>query len=192
LSTIKSAAISPILLAMRFAHVGISVANQVCSRRFYEGHFGFDPDQARSHPDGSPSRPTAPRRFEGGSSSPSSGMIATASISTSAPRRSCPAVENDRDGGAVIAPHLSRRRISSLCGDSMNEVDVELDDVLGTGARGSKHVLHSLRGLRLNAVEQLSGAIGAELATNIEHPGSRSDHALHERRVAVEYFKVPC
>jgi catechol 2,3-dioxygenase-like lactoylglutathione lyase family enzyme len=37
---------------MRFAHVGISVANQVRSRRFYERHFGFDPDQARSYPDG--------------------------------------------------------------------------------------------------------------------------------------------
>jgi NAD(P)-dependent dehydrogenase (short-subunit alcohol dehydrogenase family) len=44
--------ISPILLAMRFAHLGITVADQVRSRRFYERHFGFDPDQARSYADG--------------------------------------------------------------------------------------------------------------------------------------------
>jgi catechol 2,3-dioxygenase-like lactoylglutathione lyase family enzyme len=37
---------------MRFAHVGISVADQVRSRRFYERYFGFDPDQARNYPDG--------------------------------------------------------------------------------------------------------------------------------------------
>ena len=37
---------------MHFAHVGISVADQVRSRRFYERYFGFDPDRARSYPDG--------------------------------------------------------------------------------------------------------------------------------------------
>jgi len=37
---------------MRFAHVGISVADQVRSRRFYERYFGFDPDQARIYPVG--------------------------------------------------------------------------------------------------------------------------------------------
>lgn len=53
----------------------------------------------------------------------------------------------------------------------MNEVDVEPDDMLGTGTRGSKHhqhVPHCLSGLRLNALQQLSGAIGAELAANIK------------------------
>ena len=45
-------AFSPILLAMRFAHIGISVVDQLRSRRFYESHFGFDPDHARSYPDG--------------------------------------------------------------------------------------------------------------------------------------------
>jgi catechol 2,3-dioxygenase-like lactoylglutathione lyase family enzyme len=37
---------------MRFAHMGISVADQGRSRRFYERYFGFDPDQARIYPDG--------------------------------------------------------------------------------------------------------------------------------------------
>ena len=37
---------------MRFAHVGITVADQERSRRFYEGHFGFDPRQARDYDDG--------------------------------------------------------------------------------------------------------------------------------------------
>jgi catechol 2,3-dioxygenase-like lactoylglutathione lyase family enzyme len=37
---------------MRFAHVGISVADLERSRSFYERYFGFDPDQARSYPDG--------------------------------------------------------------------------------------------------------------------------------------------
>jgi len=37
---------------MRFAHVGISVADQDRSRSFYEGHFAFDPRKARSYPDG--------------------------------------------------------------------------------------------------------------------------------------------
>ena len=41
-----------VLLAMRFAHIGISVVDQLRSRRFYESHFGFDPDHARSYPDG--------------------------------------------------------------------------------------------------------------------------------------------
>ncbi len=39
-------------LTMRFAHVGITVADRARSRRFYEDYFGFDPDQARSYPDG--------------------------------------------------------------------------------------------------------------------------------------------
>ena len=37
---------------MRFAHVGITVADQAQSRRFYERYFGFDPSQARYYPDG--------------------------------------------------------------------------------------------------------------------------------------------
>jgi catechol 2,3-dioxygenase-like lactoylglutathione lyase family enzyme len=37
---------------MRFAHVGITVADQERSRRFYEGYFGFDPRQARDYDDG--------------------------------------------------------------------------------------------------------------------------------------------
>ena len=37
---------------MRFAHLGISVADQERSRRFYEGYFGFDPSQARDYDDG--------------------------------------------------------------------------------------------------------------------------------------------
>jgi catechol 2,3-dioxygenase-like lactoylglutathione lyase family enzyme len=37
---------------MRFAHVGISIADLDRSRRFYEGHFGFDPGTARVYPDG--------------------------------------------------------------------------------------------------------------------------------------------
>ena len=47
---------------MRFAHVGISVADQVRSRRFYERYFGFDPDQARSYP-GRHSYPARRRRL---------------------------------------------------------------------------------------------------------------------------------
>ena len=65
--------------------------------------------------------------------------------------------------------------------------------MLRTGTRGSKHsqhVPHCLSRLRLNAVEQFSGAIGAELATDIERPGSGCDHALRERRVPVEFFRV--
>ena len=71
----------------------------------------------------------------------------------------------------------------------MDQVDVELDDLLGTGPRGSKHsqhVPHCLSALRLNTVEQLSSAISAELAADIERPGSGCDHALRERRVAGE------
>jgi hypothetical protein len=67
--------------------------------------------------------------------------------------------------------------------------------MLGTGTRDSKHsqhVSHCLSGLRLNTVEQFSGAIGAELATNIERLGSGCDHALREHRVAVEFFRVEC
>ena len=37
---------------MRFAHVGITVADQERSRRFYEKYFGFDPGQARDYDDG--------------------------------------------------------------------------------------------------------------------------------------------
>jgi catechol 2,3-dioxygenase-like lactoylglutathione lyase family enzyme len=37
---------------MRFAHLGISVADLERSRTFYQRYFGFDPDQARSYPDG--------------------------------------------------------------------------------------------------------------------------------------------
>jgi catechol 2,3-dioxygenase-like lactoylglutathione lyase family enzyme len=37
---------------MRFAHVGITVADQTRSRRFYEQYFGFDPSQARDYADG--------------------------------------------------------------------------------------------------------------------------------------------
>jgi hypothetical protein len=47
--------------------------------------------------------------------------------------------------------------------------------MLGTGTRGCKHnqhVSHCLSGLRLNTVKQSSGAIGAELATNIKRLGS--------------------
>jgi hypothetical protein len=58
--------------------------------------------------------------------------------------------------------------------------------MLVAGTRSSKHsqhVPHCLSRLRLNAVEQFSGAIGAELATDIERPGSGCDHALRERRV---------
>ena len=64
----------------------------------------------------------------------------------------------------------------------------------GTGTRGCKHgqhVSHCLSALRLNAVEQLSGAIGAELATHIERPGGGCDHALGERRVAGKFFRDP-
>jgi hypothetical protein len=57
-------------------------------------------------------------------------------------------------------------------------------------------VSRCLSGLRLNTVEQLSGAIGAELATNIEPLAGGCDHALHKGRVAVESFRVevcrPC
>ena len=69
----------------------------------------------------------------------------------------------------------------------LDEVDVELDDMLGTGAGGSKHsqhVSHCLGGLRLNTVEQCSGAIGAELTANTERLGSGCDPALGEGRVA--------
>ena len=65
--------------------------------------------------------------------------------------------------------------------------------MLRTGTSGSKHsqhVSHCLSGLRLNTVEQFSGAIGAELATNIERLGSGCDHALREGRVALELFRV--
>jgi catechol 2,3-dioxygenase-like lactoylglutathione lyase family enzyme len=41
-----------ILLAVRFSHVGITVADQDRSRRFYESHFPFDRNLARSYPDG--------------------------------------------------------------------------------------------------------------------------------------------
>jgi catechol 2,3-dioxygenase-like lactoylglutathione lyase family enzyme len=37
---------------MRFAHVGITVADQQRSRRFYEKYFGFDPSLARDYTDG--------------------------------------------------------------------------------------------------------------------------------------------
>ena len=37
---------------MRFAHVGITVADQARSRRFYEKYFRFDPSLARDFPDG--------------------------------------------------------------------------------------------------------------------------------------------
>jgi catechol 2,3-dioxygenase-like lactoylglutathione lyase family enzyme len=37
---------------MQFAHVGITVADQTRSRRFYEKYFGFDPGEARDYPDG--------------------------------------------------------------------------------------------------------------------------------------------
>ena len=37
---------------MRFAHVGITVADQARSRRFYEKYFSFDPRQARDYADG--------------------------------------------------------------------------------------------------------------------------------------------
>lgn len=37
---------------MRFAHVGITVADQDRSRRFYEKYFGFDPSLARNYDDG--------------------------------------------------------------------------------------------------------------------------------------------
>jgi catechol 2,3-dioxygenase-like lactoylglutathione lyase family enzyme len=37
---------------MRFAHLGITVADQERSRRFYETYFGFDPRQARGYDDG--------------------------------------------------------------------------------------------------------------------------------------------
>ena len=37
---------------MRFAHVGITVADQARSRRFYEKYFGFDPSLARGYADG--------------------------------------------------------------------------------------------------------------------------------------------
>ncbi len=37
---------------MRFAHVGITVADQARSRQFYEKYFGFDPSHARIYDDG--------------------------------------------------------------------------------------------------------------------------------------------
>ena len=40
------------LLAVRFSHVAITVTDQHRSRTFYESHFPFDPDLARSYPDG--------------------------------------------------------------------------------------------------------------------------------------------
>jgi catechol 2,3-dioxygenase-like lactoylglutathione lyase family enzyme len=43
---------SIMLLAVRFSHVGITVTDQDRSRRFYERHFPFDPNLARSYPDG--------------------------------------------------------------------------------------------------------------------------------------------
>jgi catechol 2,3-dioxygenase-like lactoylglutathione lyase family enzyme len=41
-----------ILLAVRFSHVGITVTDLDRSRRFYESLFPFDPNLARSYPDG--------------------------------------------------------------------------------------------------------------------------------------------
>ena len=63
----------------------------------------------------------------------------------------------------------------------IDEVDVEFDDMLRTRTRGGKqsqHVSRCLSGLHLNTVEQFSGGLGAELATNIERPRSGCDHAL--------------
>jgi catechol 2,3-dioxygenase-like lactoylglutathione lyase family enzyme len=37
---------------VRFSHVGITVTDLNRSRRFYESNFPFDPDLARSYPDG--------------------------------------------------------------------------------------------------------------------------------------------
>ncbi|WFR70885.1 hypothetical protein P9209_15670 [Prescottella defluvii] len=75
----------------------------------------------------------------------------------------------------------------------MDEIDVEFDDVLGAGAcrcEHGQHVPHRLPGLGLDAVEQASGAIGSELAADIQCSASRCDHALHEGRVVVEFFRV--
>ena len=37
---------------MRLAHLGLTVADQERSRRFYETHFGFNAGPARRYPDG--------------------------------------------------------------------------------------------------------------------------------------------
>jgi catechol 2,3-dioxygenase-like lactoylglutathione lyase family enzyme len=43
---------TPNVVDMRLAHLGITVTDQQRSQRFYETHFGFDPDTAQTYPDG--------------------------------------------------------------------------------------------------------------------------------------------
>ena len=53
--------------------------------------------------------------------------------------------------------------------------------MLGTGTRGSKHsqhVPHCLSRLRLNAVEQFSGVIGAELAIDSRVEAYRKNRCM--------------
>jgi hypothetical protein len=47
---------------------------------------------------------------------------------------------NDRDGCAVTAPHRSRRLVPHLCVDPIDEVDVQFDDMLGTGTAAASTV----------------------------------------------------
>jgi hypothetical protein len=59
--------------------------------------------------------------------------------------------------------------------------------VVVTATRDSKHhqhVSHWLSALRLDTVEQPSGALGAKLAANRERLGSWCDHALREGRLS--------